>query len=442
MRTVSRFKSRTYKRCFTTAKRILTCAVDLRIFPSELPSRRLTPGGIFGSLFLKATATMLAARLKALPRPVWILFFGTFLNKFGTFVIPFLTLYLTARGYSVAQAGAAISAYGVGCFVAAALVGHLADSLGRRNTIIFSMFSTAIAMMLLSRARNFPAILAMTFFVAATGELYRPASSALLADLVPEGERVTAYSAYRMSFNAGWAFGPATAGFLAGHSYDWLFIGDAATSVLFGIVAWVALPHGLRASRADAGWRPALRVIARDRRFLRLLAASLAIAFVFMQMSSTFSLHVKASGFSATTYGALISFNGLLVVICEMPLTTLTQRFPTRRVMALGYVFIAAGFALNAIANTLPLLAVGVFIFTVGEMIAMPVSSAYVADLAPAQFRGRYSGFMALVWALAVTVGPNLGMTFFSHSPTVFWLGCGGLGLLAALIIISGRELK
>ncbi|HXJ14085.1 MAG TPA: MFS transporter, partial [Candidatus Limnocylindrales bacterium] len=192
---------------------------------------------------MNAHTTMLATRLRALPRPVWILFIGTFLNKFGAFVIPFLTLYMTNRGYSVPQAAAAISSYGIGCFLAAALGGHLADTFGRRNTIIFSMFSTAAAMLLLSQANSFPAILVITFFVAATGELYRPACSALLADLVPPGERVTAFSAYRMSFNAGWAFGPATAGFLANHGYMWLFIGDAATSLLFGIVAWLALPH-------------------------------------------------------------------------------------------------------------------------------------------------------------------------------------------------------
>lgn len=389
---------------------------------------------------MNANTDSLASRLRALPRPVWILFVGTFLNKFGAFVMPFLTLYLTSRRYTVEQAAAAISSYGAGCLLAAALGGHLADTFGRRNTIIFSMFSTAIAMLLLSQATSFAAILIITFFVAVTGELYRPACSALLADLVPAGDRVTAYSAYRMAFNAGFAFGPATAGFLASHSYLWLFIGDAATSVLFGIVAWVALPHGLRSSRSESGWKPALKIISQDKRFLQLLAASFAISFVFMQMSSTFSLHVTGCGFSAASYGLLISFNGALVVFFELPLTTFTQRFSARRVMALGYFLIGAGFALNAIANTIPLLALGVFIFTLGEMIAMPVSSAYVADLAPKEYRGRYSGTLALTWALAVVVGPNLGMTLFTKSPLVLWLGCGSLGLVASAIILSGRS--
>ena len=95
------------------------------------------------------------------------------------------------------------------------------------------------------------AILAGTLAFALTGlaaELYRPASSALLTDLVSPEQRVTAFAAYRWALNAGWAFGPATAGFLAKHSFLWLFVGDAITSALFGVVAWIALPHGIRAS--------------------------------------------------------------------------------------------------------------------------------------------------------------------------------------------------
>src|SRR5437667_6648880 len=91
----------------------------------------------------------LLASLRTLPRPAWILFFGTFLNKFGAFVVPFLALYLTRRGYSLTDAGMAIGAYGVGNWIASLIGGHLADTIGRRKTIVLSMFSAAVAMMLL-----------------------------------------------------------------------------------------------------------------------------------------------------------------------------------------------------------------------------------------------------------------------------------------------------
>jgi len=382
----------------------------------------------------------LASRLRAFPRPVWILFFGTFLNKFGTFVIPFLSLYMTRQGFSLTQAGLAVSSYGVGTLLASLLGGQLADTLGRRNTIVCSMFTTSAAMMLLSQAHSFWAIVATTCVVGLTGELYRPASSALLADLVPMGERVTAFSAYRLAFNAGWAFGPATAGFLAGHSYLWLFVGDAATSALFGVVALVALPRGWTASKAERGWLPVFRAVGRDRKYLRLLCAAAFIALVFFQMSSTFSLQVTGLGFSPTTYGALISFNGVLVVCCELPLTTFTRRWPARRVIAAGYVLIGTGFGLIAFAHTVPLLALAVLVFTFGEMTTMPVSSAYVADLAPLEYRGRYIGVMGLTWAVALIFGPALGMWVFTRNPVVLWTSCAGLAALSVSIILAGRE--
>jgi MFS family permease len=382
----------------------------------------------------------LLSSLRALPRPAWVLFFGVFLNKFGAFVIPFLTLYLTGRGYTLGDAGMAIAAYGAGNLAASLLGGYLADRIGRRKTIVLSMFSGALAMMLLSTARSLPVIIALTALTGLTSEMYRPASSALLADLVPPELRVTAYSAYRMAFNAGWAFGPATAGLLAGRGYFWLFAGDATTSALFGLVAFFALPHWVRSGSNDSGWGEALRDIGRNRLYLRVLLSTMGIALVFFQMFSTFGLHVIHLGFSARVYGLILSLNGALVVCCELPLTTITRRFPARRVMAVGYVLGGLGFGLNAFAHSIPALAGCVVILTLGEMVAMPVAVAYVADLAPAHMRGRYMGMYSLTWAMALTIGPAIGLKLFSFGTSTLWLVCGMLGLLAALVISGGGK--
>lgn len=377
--------------------------------------------------------------LRALPPVAWILFAGSFLNKFGSFVVPFLALYLTQRGYGVAQAGIAIGAYGVGNVVATLVGGHLADSIGRRKTIALSMFSGAAAMLLLSQARSFPAILTLAAFAGLTGEFYRPASSALLADLVPAAHRVTAYSAYRMAINAGFAFGPATAGFIAGHGYFWLFAGDAGTSALFGIVALAALPEVARPSEAGAGWLEASRTLLGDRRLHRVLLASFFIALLFFQMSSTFGLAVLNRGFSPKVYGALLSMNGALIVFLELPLTTVSRRFQPIAAMALGYLVIGVGFGLGAFAATTAGFALCVVVFTLGEMFAMPVASAYVAGLSPQHMRGRYMGTYGLTWTLAQVVGPGLGMGLFAASPPALWLVGGGLGLASALIAFQGR---
>jgi MFS family permease len=374
--------------------------------------------------------------LRALPRPAWIIFFGTFLNKFGTFVIPFLTLYLTSRGYSVADAGFAVGAYGVGSLFASLLGGYLADKLGRRQTIMLSMFLGAAMMLLLSQARSLPVIIGLTALTGLASEFYRPASNALLADLVPPEQRVTAFATLRMAFNAGFAFGPATAGLLAACGYFWLFAGDAVTSALFGVVALVALPRVTPGGQTNASWGEALTVLCRDRKLHQMLAANLAIGVVFCQMASTFGLYMTQLGFSAASYGAVISLNGALIVFCELPLTTITRRFPMRRIMALGYVIIAAGFALNYFAHTLPALVGCMVLFTLGEMVTMPMASAYIANLAPAHLRGRYLGVSGLTWSLALVFGPALGMKLLTLSPAIYFAACGALGLLAAGIIL------
>ena len=386
---------------------------------------------------MKTENPTLLSSLQALPRPVWILFFGSFLNKFGAFVVPFLAIYLTKQGYTLADAGFAISAYGIGNLIASLLGGYLADTLGRRKTIVLSMLSGAASMMLLSQARGLPAIIILAALTGLTCELYRPAASALLADLVPAGQRVTAFSAYRMAFNAGWAFGPATAGFLAERGFFWLFLGDAATSVLFGAVAWFALPRGVRSKEKKASWGEAIQTLRRDKRFLQVACASLPMALVLFQMSSTFGLHVTTMGFSAATYGALISFNGALVVFCELPLTTITRRFPARRVIALGFFLLGSGFALNMFAHTIPALVGCVLVFTLGEMIAFPVVNAYIADLSPPHMRGRYSGAFGLTWACGLVIGPAMGMKLFALDSAALWFSCGALGLLAAMIILA-----
>lgn len=380
--------------------------------------------------------------LRALPRPAWILCFGTFLNKFGAFVVPFLTLYLTNQGYTVTEASLAVGAYGIGNLAASLVGGHLADKLGRRSVIVLSMFSGATMMMVLSQVHSLPLIILVTALTGLASECYRPASAALLTDLVRPRRRVTAFATLRLAFNAGFAFGPATAGFLAAFGYFWLFAGDAATSMLFGLVALFALPGGTHDARNNASWSEALRSLRRDRKLHQALLANFAISLLFFQMASTFALHVTHLGFSAAVYGAIISLNGALVVFFELPMTTLTRRYPARRVMALGYVVCASGFALNGFAHSIPALVACMTLFTLGEMITMPMASAYLANLAPAHMRGRYQGVSGLTWSLGLIIGPAAGMKLFTFHPAAYWMACAFLGVFAAAVISINIETR
>jgi MFS family permease len=378
--------------------------------------------------------------IRALPKPAWILFGGTFINRFGTFVIPFLILYLTRIGYTSAQAGLAVGAYGVGHLIASFAGGHLADRIGRRNTIVLSMFGSAASMLALSQVRSYVPIVILTCITGSLSELYRPASYALVGDLVADEHRVTAFGIYRLAVNLGFAAGPATAGFLADHSFALLFIGDAATSIIYGVIALIALPHGLRTYVKTERTGEALRVAARDKPFIVFLLATLCITTVDFQLGSTFALHVRAAGFPSRVFGLLISMNGMLIIVFELGITQWTRRFRPRPMIALGYLLAGVGFALTGLAHTIPLLAATVVVWTLGEMISSPVATAYAVQLAPEQYRGRYLGLVMMMWSFGMVIGPPAGTFLFDHNPAAVWIACGALGVLSAVLMLQRTQ--
>jgi MFS family permease len=167
------------------------------------------------------------------------------------------------------------------------------------------------------------------------------------------------------------------------------------------------------------------------------LAASVAGALVFVQAFSSFALQVSSS-FSSALYGTLISLNGLLVVLLELPISSLTQRRRPRRAMALGLALLGLGFGITGFAASPAILALAVVVWTLGEIAYLPVAGAYVADVAPDHMRGRYQGAWGATFGVAYVLGPALGTAFYSVSPLGLWMSCIALGGLAAILVLTG----
>ncbi|HEV8433783.1 MAG TPA: MFS transporter [Thermoanaerobaculia bacterium] len=384
--------------------------------------------------------TRLRDQLRRQPAAAWILYGGTFVNRFGSFVMPMLAIFLTRRGYSPSQAGFAIGCYGVGLVIASAAGGHLADRIGRRNTIVLSMFTSAVAMLALSQARSYSTIVILAVFAGATTELYRPASNALIGDIVPPEDRVIGFALYRFALNLGFAFGPATAGFLANRSFFLLFAADAATSVAYGIIAIFALPQGLRTYSKEERSGEAVRTAFADPRVVTFLAAAMLASTVDFQMGSTFALHVTREGFSAATYGALLAINGVMIILFELIITARVQRMDPRPVIAIGYLLNGIGFALTGLAHTVPALAATVVVWTSGEMLYSPMRGAFMTQLAPERYRGRYMGLLIMAWSLGMIFGPTLGTILFERHEAMLWSGCAVLGVVSAVLVMPKRR--
>ncbi len=378
--------------------------------------------------------------LVALPRAVRVLDVGFLINGFGTFLPVFIVLYLTRAGYPPLQAALGLSAYGGGALLGPALGGLLADRVGRRDTIVGAMALAAVAVVAIPAAHALPPIALLTALSGLGSGAAEPAGAALISDVVPEGERQLAFASARLAANLGYAAGPVAAAFLIGHAPALLFVGDALTSLAFGAIALRLLPRDTPATRPSPQGGGTLRAMRHDRAFVLTLAALLAIYTVYWQQIATLPLVVAGRGLPATAYGLLISINGVVVILCEVPLTALTRRVRPQRAIAVGFLLIGAGFALLSVAGSLPALAACVLLWTVGEITWDSVASAYVAALAPPHLRGRYQGAAGAILAAGYVIAPALGAPLYAWHPVGLWLACGGLGILAtSLIMLSAR---
>lgn len=379
----------------------------------------------------------LRAALGGFPPVFWTLLAGMFVNRLGTFVGTFLALYLVReRGFMADAAGRVVSLFGVGILVAGPLGGTLADAIGRRSTMLLSFGLGAASVAAIGFLRH-PALLALfAFLTAATSELYRPAMAAAIADLVPFEDRARAWGLVYWVTNLGWTFGLALGGVLAARSFAALFLVDVATTLVFAAVVARLVPEtrpaGLRADPPLAGL---VRVFG-DRTFLVFLVLNLAALVVFVQFQLAAPIDMAAHGVGPGTFAALLSLDGLAVILLQPILTPALARQEPGRLLAASSLLVGLGFGVYALAGWLPPIPVyvtGVVLWAVGEVIGFPVAAAIVADLAPAELRGRYQGVFSMSWGVAFTIAPIFGGELLTRfgGPTL-WGTCLAIGAVVA----------
>lgn len=367
--------------------------------------------------------------LTRLDRAVRLLIAGTFINKLGSFIIPYLAIVLRHEfSLTATQVGALIMSYGVGSIVAILAGGFLTDRLGRRATLMLSLFGSgglAVAMGFSPSIRVFVPLLVLFGFVA---DLYRPASSALISDILPSAQRVIGFAALRMAVNLGFAFGVALGGLLADWSWRLLFVGDGLTTVLFGLIVLFFIPETRPAApdapRGALAAPPAAEESPwRDGVFLETSFASLLFALVFFSHVTTLPLTITASaGYPARVFGFLLALNGALIALFEVSLVQWLKRYRRLRVAALGLALCGVGFALTGFVLHWGWFLITVLIWTAGEILCAPQLMAFVSDWAPAAARGRYLGLFQATWSVAFALNPLLFLPLHARmAEAAFW---------------------
>ena len=369
-----------------------------------------------------------------LPAVYWTVWLGTLVNRAGSFVVPVLTFYITdGLGLSLAQAGTIVAMFGAGAVCAALVGGMLADRLGRKVTMVASLLGGAVTMVILSSVSSPAAIAAATFAAGFVGDLYRPAVSAFVADVVPSEHRQSAYGMLYWAINIGFSIAPIAAGAVATFSYRALFLGDAATSAIFALIILVRVPESHPDPTRKHLSHGGLGAVLRDRGFLWFWACSLLQGFITFQLTVTLSGWMESQGFGPGAYGAVLSINGILIVLLQPFITEWTKRFDRRNVLAASALLTGIGFALHGTTAFLWMHAIAVGVWTVGETFSASVSPAFVADRAPPLLRGRYQGVYSMSWGVAGMFAPIFGPRLLEVSHVALWGGCAVVGLISAL---------
>jgi MFS family permease len=390
-----------------------------------------------------------------LPRLVHLLCLGAFINRAATFLVPFLTLYLQKHlNLGVEFATTAYGAFGLGAIVAAAVGGHLADLFGRRAVMLFSLLGSAAILVFFNRFTSPAAIVAAIIVFSLVGEMYRPAASAMIADLTTPALRPLAFGLMYFAVNLGFAVGPAiVAQLLIPLGFQWLFRVDALTSAIYALMIALLIPETLplRAPRdsaartglstppaetgdAQVSLLAAARHIITDYPFLIFCAAVFFNSVVYMQSMSTFPLYLADFHIDEKAYARLIAINGLMIVCLQLPLTAFLRRFSRAAVMIVATVIMAVGFGLVGRAATPAQFAGTVIIWTLGEIMQFPYISAVVSDMAPVPLRARYMGALGMSFSTAMLLGAPVGGRLLTHGGGHhLWTACFIVLLASAL---------
>jgi MFS family permease len=385
--------------------------------------------------------------IAAYPRQVWLLFGGMLINASGSSMAwPFLTIYVRQQlDISLTTVGLLFSLNSAARLVSTFLAGPVADRIGRKGVMVVGLLASSLTYAAMISANSLTAWVLLMLALGGLGPLYRVGSDAMVADLLPPDRRAGAYALLRMANNAGIAIGPAVGGFIAAVSYSWTFFAGAAASLVFALLILLFAAETLPLAEQDSA-QPArmggFGRLLRDRSFMTFCGISILAVIPASLLMVLLPVYAKEQyGVVESQYGFIMATNAVMVVLFQYPITQRTRRYPALPVLAIGAAFYAVGVGTVALGQSFGSFLVSMAILTIGEMMMVPTGTTVVANLAPADMRGRYMGVYGLTWGLGMGLGPVLG-GFLSDqiAPVAIWYGGLAIGLVAALGFLALRQ--
>ncbi len=377
-----------------------------------------------------------------LPKEIWMLSMAMFINRSGTMVLPFFTLYLTTElGYTDAAAGRLLSVYGLGSIAGVYMGGRLLASVSpmRIQTVFFAL---AVPMYLaIPFFRQWWSIGAAMFLLSFFCDGIRPANATAITQFAPKHLQVRAFGLQRMALNLGVSFGPAIGGILATINFVWLFVADAATTflcvlTLLACFGWrkehaSSEPQRARAAHDNRSTSSPLR----DRAFLAFIGLLVVTAVVFLQIHTAYPLFLSDHyQLSKPAIGLIYAVNTVVVVLVEMLLLDFIRNWPLLPMMGWGTFLSCLGFGMLPFGDSVTYCVLSMLVLTLGEMLWMPLASGWVAQRSARGNQGMYMGWYTMTFSLAAVIAPTLGGALYQYAQNLVWY----LSLAAGVATLVG----
>jgi MFS family permease len=376
------------------------------------------------------------------PISAHVVLLGVFINQVGAFVQLFLVLFLTARGFTVGQAGLALGCYSVGAIFGTFGGGALSDWLGPRTTIVASMGAAGLFTYSLTLLHDLPAIYVAAALSGAMARASATASSTLLFELAPRDRQVMMQAMYRTVNNGGLAVAPLVGAAVSTVSWDLVFWADAGTSLVYcGIAAVMLRTAQITKDTEKVTGQPAparphrtsYLDILRDRRYLVYLLLMLCNGLVHIQFFAVLPLMLKAEQYPTWAYASLTAVSATLGVILQLGVTKRTQAWPIWLAVMSGWVLLWIGRGSFGLPGGLVVLFVAMLIGCAGQLIGGPAAFAHPARVAPPGAKARYIGLANGAFLLGYAIGPVGGVLLWTHIGKGVWLVCALVGVVITL---------
>lgn len=389
---------------------------------------------------MKKIASLYKNAYSGLSPSTWWLSLVMLVNRSGTMVFPFMTLYLTEKlGISIPRAGFVVAIFGMGAICGGFIGGKLTDKFGFYFIQIISLISGGAMFLVLGQMTSYWSICICTFLLSILNESFRPANAAAIAHYSKEENRTKSYSLNRLSINLGWAFGGALGGFIVSRNYHLIFWIDGFTNISAALLLWGLLaPSKNKASIVLPKKEDQQKSISayRDVYYLVFIVLTMVFAYCFFQLFTTLPLFFKRElGLSEFFIGMMMAMNGIIIALFEMVIIhNLEGKRNGLQYIFTGTIVCAMAFILlNLVPGYGSLAITFMLLMTIGEIVSMPFMNTFWVSRTNASNRGQYAGLFTIAWSVAQVLGPATGTQIVDKMGfSVLWWITGGMFLISA----------